>query len=380
MKKNGLILSGGGARAAYQVGVLIALEEILPPGTHNPFPIICGTSAGALNALALATHSGSFFEAANELRDLWKDLETDNVYKTEWKDIFLGGFRLFLSLFNQGVASGKSIALLDNSPLRELLASKIDFSQLETGINNGDLDAICITAMNYTTGESVNFFQGREDLGEWDRHRRIGRREQLTLDHLMASSAIPGIFPSVRLGKDYYADGALRQVSPVSPALHMGADKIFVIGVSGNRNPEHWGRRKQITRFSPSIGQLFGHLFSSAFIDSLEGDLEQLERINHLLHAIPEEALEEHGIRLRPVDTMVISPTRHLDQIAGRNIRYMPKSMRFFLRSTGSTASRGGATTSSYLMFEKPFIDELQELGYHDTMWARDSIEEFFEV
>lgn len=380
MSTNALILSGGGARAAYQVGVLSAVNELLPSSTHNPFPIICGTSAGAINALALATHTGHFYEAVEDLNKIWSDLRTDRVFKTSWGDLIGGGSRLMMSLFNDGIGKHKSIALFDNEPLREFLAEHINFAQLDAGIKAGDLKAVCITAMNYSTGESVGFFQGDESVDEWRRYRRTGVASKLNLDHLMASAAIPGIFPAIKLDDDFYADGALRQVAPISPALHMGADRIFVIGVSNNRNPVRWAKRALPAKHSPSIAQVFGHMFSSAFIDSLEGDIEHLERVNELLRMVPEEALKERGLNLRPVETLVISPSKELDKLAGRKIRHMPKSVRVFLRSAGATNKGGGAATTSYLLFEKPYIDELIELGYKDAMWERDKIQEFFQV
>lgn len=377
---NALILSGGGARAAYQVGVLSAVNELLPSTTHNPFPIICGTSAGAINALALATHTGHFYEAVDDLNNLWRELTTERVFKTSWGDLIGGGSRLAMSLFNEGIGKNKSIALLDNEPLREFLSEYIDFSQLRNGIKAGDLKAICVTAMNYSSGESVSFFEGDESVEEWRRYRRTGVSAKLSLDHLMASAAIPGIFPAAKVGPDFYADGALRQVAPISPALHLGADRVFVIGVSGNRNPVHWAKRTLPAKHSPSIAQVFGHLFNSAFIDSLEGDLEHLERVNDLLRLIPEDVRQQQGVHLKPIETMVISPSKELDKMAGRKIRHMPKSVRVFLRSAGGTTKGGGAATTSYLLFEKPYIDELIELGYKDAMWERDKIQAFFEV
>lgn len=380
MPTNALILSGGGARAAYQVGVLSAINELLPSSVHNPFPIICGTSAGAINALALATHTGHFFEAVADLNQIWSELRTERVFKTHWWDLCGGFGRLGLSLFNEGVGKKHSISLLDNAPLREFLAEYIDFSQLQVGLDNGDLKAVCVTAMNYSTSESVSFFQGAPEVDDWRRYRRTGVSSQLGLDHLLASSAIPGIFPATKIGSSYYGDGALRQLAPISPALHLGADRVMVIGVSGNRNAEHWGKRHPPVRHSPSMAQVGGHLFNSAFIDSLEGDLEHLERVNSLLRMIPEETLEAQGIALRPVETLVISPSEQLDKIAGRKVRYLPKSVRMFMRSTGATAKGGGAATSSYILFEPQFCDELIELGYRDAMWDKDRIQAFFEV
>ncbi len=376
--KNALILSGGGARAAYQVGVLTALNEILPPSAHNPFPIICGTSAGAINALAIATHAGSFNEAVSDLNGIWRNIAIDQVFRTGWRDLGKGFARLGASLFNQGVGR-TPIALLDNSPLRAFIRKNISFDNIDKAITAGDLEAVCVTALGYTSGETVSFFQGHSDLQSWRRSRRVGVATRLGVEHLAASSAIPSIFPTVWIGREYYGDGAMRQLAPISPALHLGANKVFVIGVSGNRNPAHWGKKHLPPKHSPSMAQIIGQMLNSAFIDSLEGDLEHLERVNSLLNLIPDELLKAAGMPLRPVKTLVISPSKELDKIAGRKIRYLPKSLRLFLRATGATASGGGAAAASYLLFAKTFCNELIDLGYQDAMWERDAICQFFE-
>lgn len=376
--KNALILSGGGARAAYQVGVLSAVKDILPSSTHNPFPIICGTSAGAINALALATHTGNFREGVADLYAIWGNIAIERIFKTGWLELSRSGARLVGSLFNQGIGRERPVSLLDNAPLREFLLETIRFHNIKKGISAGDLEAVAVTAMGYTSGESVSFFQGNSKLEGWRRHRRIGISSELTVDHLLASSAIPTIFPTVKIGREYFGDGAMRQLAPVSPALHLGASSMFVIGVSSNRNPAHWYKRRMRPRHSPSMAQIIGHMFNSAFIDSLEGDIEHLERINKLLAKIDGEVYTDGGAQLRPVKTLVISPSKELDRIAGRKIRYLPRSMRFFMGATGATARAGGSAAASYLLFAKPFCDELMELGYQDAMWEKDAIQEFF--
>ncbi len=376
--KNALILSGGGARAAYQVGALKALAEILPAGTCAPFPIICGTSAGAINAVTLAAHEGCFSDAVDELEGIWRSLSPDNVYRYGLREVLRGVFRVVGSLGNQGVGLSRPIALLDNSPLRELIERKVHFERIDRAIGRGDIHAVSITAMGYTSGQSVAFFQGRPELQGWRRHRRIGRPTLLNADHLMASSAIPTLFPTTRIEYEYFGDGALRQLAPISPALHLGADRVFVIGVSGNRAPKPRGAPR--TRHSPSIAQIIGHMLTSAFVDTLEGDIERLERINELVRLIPEAVREAEGIRLKPVDNLIIWPSEEVDKIAGRKVRYLPRSLRAFLRSTGATASGGGAMAASYLLFAQPFIDEMINLGYRDAMWEADAIAAFFSV
>lgn len=373
---NALILSGGGARAAYQAGVLKAVSDI-NPDLQNPFPIICGTSAGAINAVAMAAHPGSYKDAAYDLSETWGSLELDHVFKSGWWDLIGGLLKVVGSFFNRGVAHGKPLSLLNNSPLRELLLDVIPFNNIENRISAGELEAICVTAMGYSSTESVSFFQGNPALRGWRRARRVGSPAKITIDHLLASSAIPTIFPPVFLSREWFGDGAMRQMAPISPALHMGASKLFVIGVSSNRNPAHWGKKPMMPKHSPSVAQIFGQMFNSAFIDGLEGDLEHIERVNNLL-ALAGEELCQKTDHLRRIETLVISPSKPLDKIAGRRVRDLPASLRFFLRKTGATASGGGSAVASYLLFSKGYCQELMELGYQDAMWEREAIEQFF--
>ncbi|WP_341938440.1 patatin-like phospholipase family protein [Marinimicrobium sp. C2-29] len=375
--KRALILSGGGARAAYQVGVLQALATILPEDTQNPFPIICGTSAGAINALALACHPGNFNEAVTSLATIWRGLTPGHIYRHGWSDLTKGLGLLGVSLFNEGVGRARPLSMLDNGPLWHLLGTAIRFENLQPAIASGKLSAVSVSAMGYSSGESVSFFQGAPELEGWDRYRRIGVPTKLKLEHLLASSAIPTIFPAVRINREYFGDGALRQLAPISPALHLGADAVFVVGVSSNREQKRPSKRRPV-RHSPSMAQIVGQLFNSAFIDALEGDLEHLERINELIGMIPEDQLAQADMSLRPVENRVISPSRALDDIAGRKVRYLPKSLRFFLRAIGATAKGGGTTAASYLLFHQSFITELMELGYQDTMWEAERLKPFF--
>jgi len=378
-EKRALVLSGGGARAAYQVGVLQAIADIIPESETNPFPIICGTSAGAINAVALAAHPGNFKQSVDALAKMWSELTVDQVYLHGWFDLFKGLATLGLSLLNQGIGKKRPLSLLDNAPLWQLLGNKIRFENIDENIQKGKLFAISISAMGYTSGQTLSFYQGHSEIESWVRHRRAGIPTQLRLEHLLASSAIPTVFPTVRIDREYFGDGALRQLAPMSPAVHLGADSLFVVGVSGNRSSARAGRRIPL-KHSPSMGQIVGHLLNSAFVDSLEGDLEHLERMNELIKLIPEENRIAANLQLRAINNMVISPTSPLDVIAGRNIRYLPKSLRFFLRSTGSTAKGGGATAASYLLFSNEFITELMELGKRDTYEKADEVKEFFAV
>ena len=369
-----LVLSGGGARAAYQVGVLLAVKELLPPQS-NPFSIISGTSAGAINAVALACHSDDFQAGVNELNRLWQELTIEHVFRTDWKDLAGGVYRFGRSFFNEGVDYHRPLSLLDNSPLNAFLKNNINFSDIQKNIDRGVLKAVSVAALGYSSSDSVNFFQGEAQLEEWARFRRIGRPTVLGMEHLLASSAIPWIFPTVRIGNEYFGDGAMRQLAPISPALHLGADRVFIIGVSGNR--QALVKRHQVpSRHPPSMAQMAGHLLNSAFIDSLEADIEHLDRVNALIKSVDHDKRE--ALELRPVKSLVISPSKAIDKIAGRSVRYLPKSLRLFMRSSGATARRGGSALSSYLLFAKPFIRELIDLGYQDAMWEKEAIQEFF--
>ena len=364
-KKNALVLPGGGARAAYQVGAVKALAEMTLGEKANPFPILCGTSAGAINAVALASRNGSFSEASAWLEELWKNLRCEHVYRTDWGGITRNAWRLAISLFNAGIAVGRPVALLDNLPLKYLLREKIDFSGISQNLKTGYLDAVSVTAMNYTEGVSVSFFQGGPGNADWQRWRRQGIPSPLQLHHVLASTAIPTIFPPQRIGRNYYGDGALRQLTPISPALHLGAEKVLIISASGHRRTYNKPYRRI---HSPAFGQIIGHLLNSAFVDSLETDIEMLEVINTLLQQIPDRAASS----MKPVSIAVISPSQDIDTLAEDFIHELPRSLRTFLRVTGGSNSDGGVNIASYLLFTEAFTHALIDLGYRDA-WAQES-------
>lgn len=375
-EKTALILPGGGARAAYQVGVLKALAEQKSSTVTNPFPILCGTSAGALNAVALASREESFVDSCKWLEDLWLGLQTDLVYRSDWTGMTRNAWRLFLSLVNSGIAVGRPVALLDNLPLKQLLKKKIDFSGIGRNIQSGHLNAVCVTAMNYTEGISVSFYQGGPDNSEWQRWRRQGIPTPLELRHLLASTAIPTIFPPQRVGRHYYGDGALRQLTPISPALHLGAEKILIVSTTGHkRNYDKPHRRIH----SPAFGQIIGHLLNSAFVDSLETDIELLEQMNRLLEIIPNDIANQDGRHLKPIDIQVISPSEDIDTIADEYVQTLPRSIRTFLRISGGSSSEGGVNIASYLLFTHDFCQRLIDLGYKDGKDQMNDILRFLE-
>jgi NTE family protein len=371
-KKTALILSGGGARAAYQVGVVKAIADMLPKGSPNPFPIICGTSAGAINAIALATHAARFRLGVLGLEAVWRGFRAEHVYRTDFPGLSSRGFKWLNALFLGGIGANRPISLLDNTPLAQLIEKTVRFDRINQAIEAGHLHAVSVTCSGYTGGESVSFFEACHGVSNWRRARRLGVRTRLRLDHLLASSAIPVVFPAVHIDGEYYGDGSVRQLAPISPALHLGAERVLVIGVSGNE--DH--RDGRPLNGYPSVAQIAGHLLDSAFIDSLEGDVERLERINRTVSIIPENIRERENLSLRQVEVLKIYPSQVLDQIAARHVKELPRSMRFFLR--GSGANKGsGSTIASYLLFEEGFCGELIDLGYQDTMAQQHRIMHF---
>ncbi|MFA0810101.1 patatin-like phospholipase family protein [Microbulbifer epialgicus] len=376
-ENSALVLSGGGARAAYQAGVLKALAEVVPDDNPRPFKIVCGTSAGAMNAMMLASHPGTFKEAVDTMCSVWMNLSVERVYRTSWHSLISNLFSISLSLFNQGVGREKPLALLDNAPLRNLLREVIDFGNIQKNIDAGHLHATCVNALSYSEGESVSFYQAAESVQSWQRFRRFGVPTELTVEHLLASAAIPAIFPAVKIDDIYFCDGAIRQMAPISPALHLGAKRVFVVGVSDNRSPVHWGSRKNDRQIhSPSMAQIAAQWFNAAFIDSLEGDLEHMDRVNNLLDSVEKDKYADLA-PLRPVESVVIEPSQSLARLSGRKLQFLPPALRWLFRSTGATSAGGGVSAASYLLFERPYIEELIELGYQDAMWEKDKLRYF---
>ncbi len=372
----GLILSGGGARAAYQVGVLRAVSEIVPVPRLNPFPVICGTSAGAINASLIACESNHFSDSVRQLESLWSTLSSEAVHELGASAVLGSLWRLFMSMVRSADEELREPwSLLDNSPLRELLARAINFAALDDRFVHGDLESLAISVLSYRDGRSLSFFESKRETPPWDRHRRVGLPTDLTLDHLMASAAIPGIYPAVRIGTQYYGDGAVRQTAPLSPALHLGATKLFVIGVSHNPKETLPALPLVVPDTPPSVANMTSHFLNGPFIDALEEDLESLLRFNEIVSAL--DANERARLELSYVDVMCIAPSIRFDEIAANHIKSLPPSMRFLMKTLGGTRAGHGASLASYLMFESPFIVELIQCGYDDAMQQRGEIESF---
>jgi NTE family protein len=367
----GLVLTGGGARAAYQVGVVKAVRDILGNPVRNPFPIVCGTSAGAINAATLAVYADNFSRAVANLLEVWEHMSCAHVYRTDFPSIMRSGARWLLSMML--VSRNNPVSLLDNSPLRDMLDKSLPFERIQAHIDAGALYAVCVTASGYTSGQSVSFFQGGSGLEGWERNQRIGAAVVLKQEYLLASAALPFIFPAVKLHREYFGDGSMRQIAPVSPALHLGADRVLIVG-TGRQTLEQARARSNIY---PSLAQIAGHALNSIFLDSLAVDIERLERINRTVRLIPPEKLEGSNITLRPVKVLFITPSEPIERIAARFVHDLPRSVRFILRPTGAM-SRSGSNLASYLLFEESFCRALIDLGFQDTMAREAEVKDFF--
>ena len=384
----GLILTGGGARAAYQVGVLQAIARLrgeagAPAG--NPFRVFSGTSAGALNAAALATAADDPDAGIAKLVGVWANMHVEQVYRTDSFGVIRSGAR-WLTMMSMGWALARMRklrprSLLDNRPLHGLLAEMIDLERVDRLIADGHLEALAVSASSYTSGSHVTFYQSTSELQPWIRSNRLAVRGPITMAHLLASAAIPFMFPAIQLPMagidEWFGDGSMRQTAPISPAIHLGAERILVIGAGRMREPT--GPRANASTAYPSIAQIGGHALSSIFLDALAVDAEWLERINGTLALIPEE-LRQHAL-LRPVKLLLISPSERIDDIAARHLGALPSSIRALLGalgvSQGATGSNGAAL-ASYLLFEADFTRELMALGDADTMRRRDEVLAFF--
>jgi NTE family protein len=371
--KIGLILTGGGARAAYQVGVLKAIAEFLPRRAGNPFQVICGTSAGALNAVTLAVNARQFRKGVKYLLGIWVNADVSNIYRSDVLGVAKNTgrwiFGLVLSLF--GINHMNRISLLDNSPLRTFLERALPCEKIQESIDAGALHALSITASGYGSGHSVTFYQGVPGIQPWKRARRLGMETKIGIEHLLASSAIPFLFPAVHIHREFFGDGSVRQIAPISSALHLGADKVLLMGAW--HVDDEAGRRSRMDTY-PTLAQIAGHALDSIFLDGLEVDLERLQRINMTVSLIPEEL--RLATEMRHIDVLVITPSHPLEQVAERHLSRLPWSIRVLLRLAG-VMRRSGANLVSYLLFDKHYCNALIELGYQDALKRREEILKF---
>ena len=381
----GLVLSGGGARAAYQAGVLEGLCDLLArsgwPRTVNPFPVITGTSAGAINAAGLAAQAADFPGAVQRLVRLWSDIRPDHVYRTD-----LGGACANAAHWLGALTAGWAMrraprSLLDNRPVAGLLAGTVDFTAIRRSIADGVLHAFAVTASSYSSGQHVTFYDSHASHPPWYRTQRLACPAGIGPQHLLASSAIPFVFPAVALSfgghEEYFGDGSMRQTAPISPAIHLGAERIVMIGAGRLERGDAAGGPCATRAEYPSLGQIAAHAMSCIFLDNVASDIERLGRVNDTLALMDGPARSRSP--LRTIASAVLMPTERLDRMAVPHVRRLPATTRSMLRLLGATGP-GAAGLASYLLFDRHYTRALIDLGRADAAASGETIKRVFDL
>ncbi len=371
----GLALSGGGARGAYQVGALRALAELFPAERRLPFPILAGTSAGAITSAFLAARAHDFPHGVGRLVDFWGHIRPEDVFRTDaptlakvaakWAaDLSLGGW----------IGRHREKSLLRSDPLRRVLEARLDMDAIRENIERGTLHGLAFTATDYRSNLGVTFFDGAPEIAPWTRSTRYGVRARLTVDHVMASSAIPIFFPAIRIGTRYYADGSLRLTTPLSPAIHLGADRILAIAVRSAAQHDRPAESSDGVDAYPTVADTAGLFLNALFVESLESDVERLERINRTLKYVHPAASDAHALRRIPL--YVLRPSTDLGVLAKDALAKLPIFIQYLFRGLG-VSGKSGWDLLSYLAFDQAYTSKLLDLGYSDTMAQAAAIVDF---
>ena len=366
-----LILPGGGARAAYQVGVLKAIAELLPKQHYSPFKIFSGTSAGAINAAVLASNAMHYQVGMQHLENVWKNFTVDQVFKTDTWTVMRNTAHWVFTVLSAGRFRSKPTSVLDNAPLRDLLTKHVKMERVDKALKEKIIDGLIVVCSSYSSALSVSFFQARE-REQWHRFRRLGQPCSITVEHLMASVAIPYLFPAVLVGDEYYADGAVRQAKPLSPCLHLGAQRLLVIGV----RDEKPNTLDESALDYPGLGRVAGYLLDTLFMDGLFNDIDHMLHVNQLLEECESVGHEQIRSEDKRVACHVIVPSEDIREIALRHRDRLPRSVRMLLAGGGEKKS--GSQLASYLLFDGHYTKDLIDLGYADALRDKDNLMQFF--
>jgi NTE family protein len=366
-----LVLSGGGARGAYQVGVL---RQIARQHPEFGFPIITGVSAGAINAAFMASQRGDFAEVTQLLADRWSTLSTSQVMRSDLPSLFGNAVRVAGNVASGGARiAPPTRGLVDTKPLRRFLETLIQPANIESNINEGRLRALAVSATSYRTGSSITFVQGPPETEMWRRFRRRSRADRIEVDHVMASAAIPLFFPACPVDGEYFGDGSLRQAYPLAPAVHLGADRLLAVSSRYVTTPAADGREPGSY---PSTARILGLILNSIFLDHLDADAERLERVNQLLGRV--DPKQRWLIPEREVELLVLRPSRDIGRMAALYERKLPRALRYLIRGLGTRGS-SGSDLLSYLLFVPEFLSDLIQLGERDAELHRMRIRRFVE-
>jgi NTE family protein len=338
---------------------------------------LCGTSAGAINAAALACAGRNYYQSTDRILKVWENFHSEQVFRADSIGMIRTGARWLSALSIGWMLRKRPKSLLDNSPLGELLHQTLHFRRMDEAMEKGKIKALAVSASSYSSGRSVTFFQSHEHIDPWIRSQRVAIKDRITVEHLLASAAIPFVFPATKLeieGKmEYFGDGSMRQLAPISPAIHLGASRVMVIGAS-QINERHT-EATEIDRAYPSLARVAGHAMASIFLDSLSTDIERLTRVNKTLGLLPTDVANRTP--LKPIKLLVISPSQRIDEIAAQHARDLPRSVRTLLSALGATEA-SGSSLMSYLLFEANYTRELIRMGIADTLAMKEEVYDFF--
>ncbi len=374
-QKISLVLSGGGARGAYQVGVLKAVAEILKPTSDDPpFKILSGSSAGAINTAKLATGSKNFSTATDDLIQLWSNIKSEQVFKTDLLSLNKFGLSALLS------TTKKFNALLDTTPLKKLIEDNCQFDRIQTNLESGVYDSIIITANNYSSNTATSFIQSaarvNQELMFWKESRRKAVHAELKAEHIMASSAIPVLFPPINIQGQPHGDGCVRNNTPCSPSLRMGADKLFVIGVRTQSSADVVLNSEQKINTEASMVRIFNTLLNAVLLDSVEQDVQRIQRMNELVEEVKKIEPRFESKKIKIIPALCISPSVDIGEIARQKAHHMPRILRMSINAFGQLDE--ASEILSYLLFDKEFCKNLIDIGYSDALKQKTDIERFF--